>query len=202
MVIAVISSKASGGEPNFLGYQLKPVLSGSMEPTFMTGSIIAVKPVEDPSSLKKDEVITFMLDDKNLVTHRIIEVINNGDHLMFKTKGDNVENPDTNPVLAENVIAKYTGFTIPYAGMFMEFANSAKGAVVLLVIPGVLLLIYSAVSIFRGLKEIEKATRKQENETPIINGWSSYKNHRNQYKKKTYIPLKWGKKRRKNLYVN
>src|SRR5690606_8330585 len=56
MVVAVISSKASGGEPSFLGYQLKPVLSGSMEPTFMTGSIIAIRPVEDPTTLKKDDV--------------------------------------------------------------------------------------------------------------------------------------------------
>ena len=53
MIFVVVSSKASGGEPNFLGYQLKTVLSGSMEPTFMTGSIIAVKPVENAAEFKK-----------------------------------------------------------------------------------------------------------------------------------------------------
>lgn len=170
MVIAVISSKASGGEPSFFGYQLKPVFSGSMEPTFMTGSIIAVKPVEDPTSLKKDDVITFMESQDKLVTHRIIEVIGNGESTMFRTKGDNVESPDSNPVLANNVVGKYSGITIPYAGYFMDFAKSAKGAIILLVLPGVLLLIYSAVSIFKGLKEIEKATRKTENDNPVING--------------------------------
>ena len=46
MAFLVVSSKASGGEPQAFGYQLKTVLSGSMEPTFKTGSIIAVKPVE------------------------------------------------------------------------------------------------------------------------------------------------------------
>lgn len=32
------------GEPQVFGYQLKTVLSGSMEPEIKTGSIIAVKP--------------------------------------------------------------------------------------------------------------------------------------------------------------
>ena len=45
MLFVVISSRASGGEPAFNGYQLKTVLSGSMEPGIQTGSIIAVKPV-------------------------------------------------------------------------------------------------------------------------------------------------------------
>lgn len=161
MAIAVISSKASGGEPNFLGYQLKPVLSGSMEPTFMTGSIIAVKPVEDPTSLKKDDVITFMEADDKLITHRIIKVIKNGEDTMYKTKGDNNEDPDTNPVLAGNVVGKYTGFTIPNAGYFIEFAKSKNGAF-LLIIPGLLLIIYSALSIFRAFKEFEKLKSPNE----------------------------------------
>ncbi|MYL61568.1 S26 family signal peptidase, partial [Virgibacillus halodenitrificans] len=38
----VLSTKLSGGEPQVFGYQLKTVLSGSMEPGIQTGSIIAV----------------------------------------------------------------------------------------------------------------------------------------------------------------
>lgn len=47
-VIVVISTKSSGGEPQLFGYQLKTVLSGSMEPEFKTGSVIAVQKVENP----------------------------------------------------------------------------------------------------------------------------------------------------------
>ncbi len=47
MIFVVVSSKASGGEPQFFGYQIKTVLSGSMEPGIQTGSIIAVKPGGD-----------------------------------------------------------------------------------------------------------------------------------------------------------
>lgn len=163
MVFVVISSKASGGEPQFLGYQLKSVLSGSMEPTFKTGSIIAVKPVDDPSKLVKNDVITFMQQDGNLVTHRIMEVIKTKDQLMFQTKGDNNKDADTQPVLSQNIVAKYTGTTIPYLGYFIDFAKSSKGMAILLIIPGVLLLGYSVITIMGALKEIDqKSSAKAE----------------------------------------
>ena len=42
-----------------MGYQFKSVLSGSMEPTFLTGSIIAIEPNKDGSKYQKGDVITF-----------------------------------------------------------------------------------------------------------------------------------------------
>lgn len=66
LAFIVISSKASGGDPTVMGYQFKTVLSGSMEPTFLTGSIIAIEPTKDGSKYKKDDVITFKESDKKL----------------------------------------------------------------------------------------------------------------------------------------
>lgn len=160
MIFVVVSSKASGGEPSFLGYQLKTVLSGSMEPTFKTGSIIAVKPVADTGNLEEKDIITYMQQDQSLVTHRIIEVINQGDQVMYQTKGDNNADADTQPVLSQNVVAKYTGFTIPFLGYLIDFAKSSKGMAALLIIPGVLLLIYSGVSIFKALRELEQSQKE------------------------------------------
>ncbi|WP_404330873.1 signal peptidase I SipW [Mesobacillus maritimus] len=156
MVFVVISSKASGGEPQFLGYQLKTVLSGSMEPTFKTGSIIAVEPIEDPAALKKGDVITYMQEGGELVTHRIIEVMNQNNQIMFQTKGDNNEDLDSQLVLSQNVIAKYTDVTIPYLGYLIDFAKSSKGMAILLITPGVLLILYSVVTIRGALREIDK----------------------------------------------
>ncbi len=155
MTLLVISSKASGGEPQAFGYQIKSVLSGSMEPTFQTGSIIAVKPIEDPSLIKEKDIITFVLEDGSLATHRVMEVIHNGENLLFQTKGDNNEDIDSQPVLAGNVKAVYTGFTIPYLGFFIDFAKSSKGTATLLIIPGLILLAYSAVTIYQAIREIE-----------------------------------------------
>jgi signal peptidase len=160
MIFVVVSSKASGGEPTFLGNQLKTVLSGSMEPTFKTGSIIAVKPVSETARLKVKDIITFMQQDKTIVTHRIIKVIQQGDQVIYQTKGDNNEDPDTQPVTSQNVVGKYTGITIPFLGYLIDYAKSSKGMASLLIIPGVLLLIYSAFSILKALKELEYSQKE------------------------------------------
>ncbi|TYS17862.1 signal peptidase I [Rossellomorea vietnamensis] len=161
MVFVVVSSKASGGEPQVFGHQLKTVLSGSMEPGIKTGSIIAVKPGGDMSRFEKGDVITFQKEKDMLVTHRVTEVIKSGDNIMYKTKGDNNNAEDMNPVLSENVVAEYSGFTIPYLGYFMNFTNSKNGAFLLLV-PGILLLIYSGFTIWKAISEIEIKTKKND----------------------------------------
>lgn len=165
MIFVVISSKASGGEPNILGYQLKTVLSGSMEPTFKTGSIIAVKPVENPNILKKDDIITFKESDGILITHRIVEVLKSGEQSMYVTKGDNNEDKDSNAVLSQNVVAKYSGITIPYLGYLIDFAKSKNGTALLLILPGLLLLVYSGVTILRAIKEIDQVKGKDAEKT-------------------------------------
>ncbi|MDR7238542.1 signal peptidase I SipW [Neobacillus drentensis] len=162
MIFVVVSSKASGGEPSFLGYQLKTVLSGSMEPTFKTGSIIAVKPLQKPINLNKGDVITFMIAEDQLATHRIVDVIKNENQVMYKTKGDNNDTADRDPVIAQNVVAKYTGFTIPFLGYLIDFAKSKNGSALLLVLPGLLLIGYSGFTIYRALKEIDKSNKPKD----------------------------------------
>lgn len=160
LAVVVVVSKASGGEPQFFGYQLKTVLSGSMEPGIQTGSIIAVKLAEDKASYKEGDVITFQAEEDMLITHRIMEVTKNGDSVLYRTKGDNNNAEDSDPVLAENVVAGYTGFTVPYVGYFNDFAQSQNGAFLLL-IPGLLLLLYSAFTIWKALSAIELPQKKQ-----------------------------------------
>ncbi|MBG9449548.1 signal peptidase [Cytobacillus firmus] len=166
MAFLVVSSKASGGEPQAFGYQLKTVLSGSMEPTFQTGSVIAVKPLnsEESKSLKKDDVITFQASEEKLITHRVIGVSSSGNHVMYETKGDNNKTADMEPVLSDNVRAIYTGFTIPYVGYFIDFAQSKEGSAILLIGPGLLLLGYAAFSIFQAIREIDPKRNKADSE--------------------------------------
>ena len=57
-----------------VGLQVFTVLSGSMEPTYHTGSLIYVKKV-DPLTVRAGEVITFMLDEDTIATHRVVEVV-------------------------------------------------------------------------------------------------------------------------------
>jgi len=156
----VVISKASGGEPQLFGYQLKTVLSGSMEPGIQTGSIISVKLAEDKTSFKEGDVITFFQEENLLITHRITEVVKSGDSILYRTKGDNNNAEDMNPVLSDNVVALYTDFTVPYVGYFINFSQSKNGALLLL-IPGFLMLIYSAITIWKVLTVIELRPKKQ-----------------------------------------
>lgn len=168
MLFFVISSKASGGEPQVFGYQLKTVLSGSMEPGIKTGSIIAVKPGGDMQRFKENDVITFKQDGNILVTHRIIEVIKNEDQVMYRTKGDNNNAEDQNPVLSENVVAEYAGLTIPYLGYFINFATSKNGSALLLILPGILLFGYAAITIWQTLKQLEKKHTASDNNEKTV----------------------------------
>lgn len=154
MAFLVISSKASGGEPEVFGYQLKTVLSGSMEPGIKTGSVIAVKPGGDKTRFLTGDVITFQEEGGKLITHRVTEVIESGGNVMYRTKGDNNNAEDKNLVMSQNVVAEYTGFTIPYLGYFTNFAQSKNGAFLLL-IPGFILLGYAGFTIWRAIKELE-----------------------------------------------
>ena len=87
MVLAfvVISSKASGGDPTVMGYQFKSVLSGSMEPTFLTGSIIAIEPNKMVLNIKKVMLLPLKKDQN--ITHRIIGVKDTNGKVMYETKG-------------------------------------------------------------------------------------------------------------------
>ena len=51
-----------------VGLQVFTVLSGSMEPTYHTGSLIYVKKV-DPYTIKEGQPITFMLDENRTHSH-------------------------------------------------------------------------------------------------------------------------------------
>lgn len=161
-VLVVISFRASGGEPSILGYQLKTVLSGSMEPKIQTGSIIAIVPGGDITRFEKGDVITYRTEDDILITHRIVQVKRDGKE--YITKGDNNDEPDMKPVLAKNIVGIYTGFTIPYIGYAINFMNSSSGAGLLLVLPGILLLGFSVITIWSALQQADGSRSKNSTE--------------------------------------
>ncbi|MED1205762.1 signal peptidase I SipW [Heyndrickxia acidicola] len=154
LVFSILSARVSGGEPTILGYQVKTVLSGSMEPTFQTGSIISIKLGNQQNSYQKGDIITFNMDGKT-ITHRIFEVKKVNENVSYKTKGDNNNAPDVWTVAPSDVVGKYTGFTIPYIGYVMNYANSKAGAALLLIVPGIFLILSAMYSIVGARKELE-----------------------------------------------
>ncbi|MBM7654817.1 signal peptidase I SipW [Neobacillus cucumis] len=157
LVITLITSKISGGTPTFFGHEILTVLSGSMEPNIQTGSIISVTPMTKIKGLKKGDIITYKAVDapNTLITHRIIKVQKSNESLQFFTKGDNNDGLDTFPVPAANIVAQYDHFTIPFLGYLLSFVKSKLGSVLMLIVPGFLLIIWSISSIWKTIKVMD-----------------------------------------------
>ena len=122
VVIAMILAFLIAGIRLF-GLQPMGVLSGSMEPTYSTGSLIYVKDV-DYRDLDVRDVITYK-SGKSIVTHRIIEVVNEGG-VKFRTQGDANDNADATLVSPGNVLGKVV-FSIPFMGYVANFIQHPPG---------------------------------------------------------------------------
>lgn len=81
--------------PRTGAYRTLTVLSGSMRPTYEPGSVVLVRPVpiED---LKVGDVITYQIpvDDHRVVTHRIVEILDQPGPPVVRTQGDANNAPD------------------------------------------------------------------------------------------------------------
>lgn len=106
VLISIIVSKQSGETPQIFGYQMYRVNSGSMSPTLNVGAVILSKIPKDKTKLKVGDIVTFQRDSV-IITHRIIEVIENN-NIKYRTKGDNPDNsPDIELLSSEDVKAVF-----------------------------------------------------------------------------------------------
>ena len=135
------------------------VLSGSMEPTIKTGSIVIVKPSKD---YKIGEIITFglMSKTKTPTTHRIFDIKINAGVPVYITKGDANNNPDIKEVLQKDVIGKVL-FSIPYLGYAVETARKPIGFALIILIPAAI-IIYEQIKKIKD--EIIKIRQKKKEE--------------------------------------
>jgi signal peptidase len=144
--------------PRF-GWHIGAVLSGSMEPTLSVGGAAVTRPV-NPEDIKVGDIITYRSPEEGsrVISHRVIEVVGQGSELSFRTKGDANEEPDAYIVPAQSVTGRVV-FDVPLAGYFVDFVKSPLGAILLLVLPGVIVIGMEARNIWRTLSEREQAKR-------------------------------------------
>ncbi len=146
--------------PMVLGYNPIVVLSGSMEPTYKTGSVIYYKKtsLED---LKENDVITFVSRKGELVSHRIVGIDND----QFETKGDANEVKDVSKVSYENIKGKVARFSIPYVGYYIRNVNDNLTIIVLtLVIILVSEFLLSNIETFDINKKNGRSEKNEENQ--------------------------------------
>lgn len=141
VALAVLLAVALVGV-RLVGFQVFTVLSGSMEPAYHVGSLIYVKNV-DYTELRSGDVITFMLDEDTIATHRIVEVVpdeTDSSVLRFRTKGDANEAEDGSLVHYKNVIGTPV-FSIPKLGYLANYIQNPPGTYAAVSVSAVLLLL-------------------------------------------------------------
>jgi signal peptidase I len=122
-----------------------PIFGSSMEPTFHSGGLLTIKPV-NPGDIKVGDIIVYnvppMVRDyynyPPVVAHRVIK-INTTPSLGFRTKGDNTgEEPFTvRPMDIRGTVGKQ----IPFLGLPLLFFQSQQG-MIFVIIALVLLTIF------------------------------------------------------------
>lgn len=148
-----------------IGFDTYAVLSGSMEPKYPVGSLLYVQKV-DVQTLKPNDVITFMLDEHTVVTHRIVEVVKDETDpniIRFKTKGDANNTEDIGLVHYKNVIGA-PKFHIPYLGYVAFYISRPPGLYVAISAGAFLILLVFLPDLF---SDSEKRKRGKKDEKQI-----------------------------------
>ena len=161
IVIAVVAlfivvTTESGEAPNFFGYSMFRVISGSMEPELPVGSMIVVKRVE-PEEVKVGDIITFFSTDPTLRggvnTHRVVDIDNSGMDILFMTKGDANQFMDEYGAVGSNLIGVVI-YDSKLIGTAVRLASNPLIFFPLLVIPLGLILISNVVSTVKTAKKL------------------------------------------------
>ena len=122
------------------------VLTDSMYPEIESGDLIICNTAE-AESIKVNDVISFFDpagSGTSIVTHRVIEIIEKDGEKYFRTRGDNNNTEDKDPVPAKNLVGVYK-MRIAGAGHIALFMQSTSGLIVCVVLPIILLVGYDIV---------------------------------------------------------
>ena len=148
--------------PDFLGYKPFIVLSGSMEPSIMTGDMVFVKET-DPDSLKVGDVIAYK-SGSAVVTHRIVEVKSENGETRYVTQGDANNAADQSLVKPADVEGIYQR-RVAGAGNLAMFMQTTTGMILFVVCPLVLFVLWDVIR--RQLESRKEVSRTKELEMDL-----------------------------------
>ena len=133
--------------PNIGGVLPLIVLTDSMAPEIMSGDIIICQQT-DPESIVVGDDISFFDPAGNgtsIVTHRVIEIVEEDGQKYFRTKGINNNTEDRVLVPIDKLVGKYIDIRLPGAGHIALFMQSTPGLIVCVVVPIILLVGYDMI---------------------------------------------------------
>ncbi len=162
--------------PTLLGFERYVIISGSMDPTIPTGSVVydEVVPVAD---LEVGDIITFVpppeygVDEP--VTHRIVEIgtapedTSTAGQPLFHTKGDANESRDAWAMVLDAPEQARVKYHLPYVGYVYLFLSNRTVQLLLIGLPALAIATLMVVTLWRVsgqavLEERQGATHKEE----------------------------------------
>lgn len=156
--ILIVKSYTSEEVPSVAGTLPLIVLTDSMYPVIESGDLIICHTAE-PEEIQVGDVIAFFDPAGNgssIVTHRVMEVTEQGGQIAWRTKGDNNNTEDRLLVTGDKLVAVYEGTRLDGFGNVALFMQTTPGLIVCVVCPILLLVGYDMLR----RKMYEKANKK------------------------------------------
>jgi len=133
------------------------VLTDSMYPQIKSGDLIICNTLE-PEEVQEGDVISFfdpMGSGTSVVTHRVLEVLEEDGQLSYRTKGDNNNAEDQVLVPEKNLVGIYRS-RVPGLGNVAMFMQTTPGLILCVVCPVLLMVGYDMLR----RKKYEKAKQQ------------------------------------------
>jgi signal peptidase len=142
------------------------VISSSMSPTIHAGDAVIVNAIS-ATAVSEGDIITFRRGEtaeirqgqagENLVTHRVVDIVQSESGVKFKTKGDANEEADQKLVPADALVGRVM-FSIPYIGHVIAFAGTQLGLILLVALPLGLLVLGELYDLARAARNSREAS--------------------------------------------
>lgn len=162
ILLNVVMTK-SGDIPNVMGYSLFRVMTGSMEPTIPTNSVIVTHAVE-ASEIEVGDVISYYSKDPTLAgavnTHRVVDIYEEEGTVFYQTRGDANNADDLYPPTANEIIGEVV-FSSYLLGIVVRLISNPLVFFPLIVIPLLVLLILNLIKSYRTAANIARQEEEQ-----------------------------------------
>lgn len=128
LLVGMILACAVVVVPKIAGFSVYAVISGSMEPTIPTGSLVFVEKVE-PEALLTNDIVAYnsQIAGGGVITHRVVEI--KKEERSFITKGDANSSSDVTPVKFEQLVGRVKSY-IPGLGKIALVLSEKNGKLI------------------------------------------------------------------------
>lgn len=168
LLFYIITNNIAKTRGDYPPISLFTIVSQSMEPNINVYDVIIDTKVNKETDLKVGDIITFFSETIDTggytVTHRIKEIVTNGENTYFITKGDNNLTDDVGVTTFDKIVGKVQ-FIIPQLGRIQFFISSRLGWLLIILIPaiGIILIdIFKMTKLLRIKNQIESIPKIKE----------------------------------------